>query len=229
MFIGIVCLVVCLLSSHLVCAINASMTSCELILRSVDRWLSIEKSLFFLLSTFLEEDFAKDVFLLLVRIIVLHVVVVWLIKYTVRVVVAVRVLVPDTTCQRHPRVCAQATQAATSRLQVGLVVLTRDQQDALVESADHWDLRWLLRLLLLRLPLALSRSLLWLTRLILMCGWLLWSVSSFCPHQALSLGLCHRLLKLSRVLMFSYILQAARLLGVLHHLRLLLFDACAQR
>jgi len=51
-------------------------------------------------------------------------------------------------------------------LQVGLVVLARDQQDALVESADDWDLRWLLSLLLLRLSLPLSSCLLLLACLI---------------------------------------------------------------
>lgn len=194
MFVRIICLVVSLLASHLICTVYARMSSSKLSLRPVDRGLSIEKPLLFLFCTLLEKDFAKDVFLLLVRIVVLHVIVVWLVENTIRVMIAVRVLVPDTTCQWHARVTAQATQASTSRLHVGLVVLARDQQDALVESANDWDFRWLLGLLLLCLPLALSRSLLLLASLILIWSWLLPSVSSLCSHLALSLSMVDRLL-----------------------------------
>lgn len=90
-----------LLASHFVSPVDASMTCTELSLGPVDRRLSIEESLLFLFGTLLEEHFAQDVFLLLVRVIVLDVVVVRLIEYAVRVMVAVRVLVPDPTSQGH--------------------------------------------------------------------------------------------------------------------------------
>lgn len=48
-----------------------------------------------LLGTLLEKYFAQDILLFVVGIVVLHVVVMGLVKHAVRVVVAVRVLVPD--------------------------------------------------------------------------------------------------------------------------------------
>lgn len=66
--------------------------------------LASKQSLFFFSGALFEENFAKDVFLFLMRIVVLDVVVVGLVKHTVRVVIAIRVFVSNAAGQRNSRV-----------------------------------------------------------------------------------------------------------------------------
>ena len=56
---------------------------------------SVVDSLLLFLGTFLEEDLAQHVFLLLVRVIIFDVVVVWLVEHAVRVVIAVWILIAN--------------------------------------------------------------------------------------------------------------------------------------
>jgi hypothetical protein len=62
---------------------------------------AIIQSLLLFFRTFLKEDFPENIFLLLVRIVILDVVVVRLVKHTVRVVVAIWILVSNSSCLAH--------------------------------------------------------------------------------------------------------------------------------
>ncbi len=62
---------------------------------------AIIQSLLLFLRTFLKEDFPENIFLLLVRIVILDVVVVRLVKHTVRVMVAIWILVSNSSCLAH--------------------------------------------------------------------------------------------------------------------------------
>ena len=72
---------------------------------------SVIDSLLLFLGTFLEEDLAQHVLLLLVRVIIFDVVVVWLVEHAVRVVIAVRVLVADSARLAQGRVGIETTEA----------------------------------------------------------------------------------------------------------------------
>lgn len=60
------------------------------------------------LGTLFEEHFSEDVFLLAERVIVLHIVVVGLVKHAIRIVIAVRILIPDSAdlAQLHMRIAS---------------------------------------------------------------------------------------------------------------------------
>ena len=62
---------------------------------------AIIKSFFLFFSTLFEKYFSKDIFFLLVRVVVFHIVVMWLVEDTIRVVIAVRVLISDSSCLTH--------------------------------------------------------------------------------------------------------------------------------
>lgn len=58
---------------------------------------AIINPLLLLLRAFLEEDLPEHIFLLLVRVIVLDIVVVWLVKHAIRIMIAVGILVSNST------------------------------------------------------------------------------------------------------------------------------------
>lgn len=122
---------------------------------------AVVESLLLLFGALLEEDFSENIFFLLVRIVILHIIIMRLIEYAVGVMVAVRILVPDPSSLRH-RAVRIDTQSIHTTIHGGALLilpLACDQQDALVEAADDWDLR--LSLLLL-LGLLLGLLLIWL-------------------------------------------------------------------
>ena len=104
-------------------------------------------------------------------VVILDVVVVWLIKDTVWVMVAIGVLVPYSPSLAHAWIWVYSTEATHSVLHALLVlILTCDQQYSLVETTNDWDFRWLL---------LLSSSLLFVvgsTSGLLLLWILLWSV-----------------------------------------------------
>lgn len=70
----------------------------------------------------------------------------WLVEHTVRIVVAVRILIPDPSGNTHLGVGVQSTEPALALVGhlVAVVVLAGYQQYPLVEAADDRDLRLLL-------------------------------------------------------------------------------------
>lgn len=115
---------------------------------------SIIKSLFFLLCALLEEYLPKDIFLFLVLIIVLYIIIMGLIEYTIRVVIAVWVFVAYTSSLTHGRVRVKACKTLRSILTIWLLALSctaliiaslaSNEQNPLVETANHWNLGLLL-------------------------------------------------------------------------------------
>ena len=98
MLIWVVRLAESLLPSHIILPSKNALGSWS----SVGRWkvavvtehgTPIVESLLLLLGAFLKEYFSKDVLFLLVRVIILHIVIMWLIENAVRIVIAVRVLI----------------------------------------------------------------------------------------------------------------------------------------
>lgn len=147
--VWIISLAESLLPCHLIGSIDSSMRSTKSTPSiGVDWSLSTVQPLLFLLGALLEEDLAKHIFFLFVRVIVLDVVVVGLVEHAVRVVVAVRILVANTSGLSYAGVRVHAVQATHPILQLCSIVLTGDEQDALVEATDHRDLGWSLLLLL---------------------------------------------------------------------------------
>lgn len=163
MLIGVICLAESLLARHLAgsCVHMTIWTWSSLarILSIREHGTSIVKSLFFFLCALLEEYLPKDIFLFLVLIIVLYVVIVWLIEYTVWVVIAVGVFVAYTSGLTHRWVWVEASKTLWSILAIRslalsiaslvIISLTSNQQNPLVETANHRNLRLLLLLLLL--------------------------------------------------------------------------------
>ena len=123
---------------------------------------AVVKSLLLLFGALLEEDFSENIFFLFVRVIILHIIIMRLIKYAIGVMVAVRILVSDSSSLRHRavRIDAQAIHATVHRGALLILPLACDQQDALVEATDNRYLR--LSLLLLLLGLLLWLLLIWL-------------------------------------------------------------------
>lgn len=76
---------------------------------------SIVDPLLLLLGAFFEEDLPQHVLLLLVRVVIFDIVVVWLVEHAVRVVVAVRVLIPDSARLTQRGVWVQATETWSAR------------------------------------------------------------------------------------------------------------------
>ena len=159
----------------------------------------------FFLSAFFEEDFPQNVFLLVESVVILDVVVVRLVKYTIWIVVAVRVLVPDSsdltelnmwipvlvwifTSKVWLRIRVESGLAWSTRLRE---ILASKKQHLLVETTDHRYFWLLLRLLTLRLGCRLR---------LLAIGLYL-----------LSRRLCHLLLLTRGSLLWSHIHEGMRL------------------
>ena len=168
MLIRVVSLAKCLLPSHLTVSEHSGSPTCSnRSKRAVRKDLrpAIQAFLFFL-GTLLEEDLPEDVLFFLVRVVVLDIIVVGLIEHAVRVMVAVRILVPDSASLRHRGVRVDASDALHTCLHgiLVLVVLASYQKNALVETTDHWYFWWLLHLFLrlfvnFKFPLALFKFL----------------------------------------------------------------------
>ena len=62
---------------------------------------AIIEPLLFFFGTFLEEDFAEDVLLLLMRIIILHIIVMRLVKHVVCIVIAIRIFITNPASLAH--------------------------------------------------------------------------------------------------------------------------------
>lgn len=123
---------------------------------------AIIQPLLLFFGAFFEEDFPQNIFLLLVRIVILDVVVVRLVKHTIRVVVAIWILVSNSSRLAHRRVWVGSVDSSwTSVCHVSSVLpvvpLAGYQKYTFMEATDHGYLWWLLLLNLLRL-LLLGRS-----------------------------------------------------------------------
>ena len=152
MLIWVVSLAKCLLPSHLTVSEHSGSPTCSnRSKRAVRKDLrpAVQAFLFFL-STLLEEDLPEDSLFLFMRVVVLDIIVVGLVEHAVRIMVAVRILVPDSASLRHRRVRVDASYALHTCLHgiLVLIVLASYQKNALVETTDYWYFRWLLHLFL---------------------------------------------------------------------------------
>lgn len=98
MLVRIISLIECLLPCHLSLSVYVRPVGLHVRINAiVEELVAIVESLLFFFGALLEKDFAQHVFLLFVRIVVLHVVVVGLIEYAIGVMVAIWVLISDST------------------------------------------------------------------------------------------------------------------------------------
>ena len=151
MLIWVVSLAKCLLPSHLTVSKHSRSPTCSnWSKRAVRKDLraTVQAFLFFL-GTLFEENFPEHVLLLLMSIVILDIVVVRLVENTIRVVVAVRIFVPNPTSLRHGGVRVDATDSLYSCLHwiLILVVLARYKKYSLMEATDDRNLRRLLYLI----------------------------------------------------------------------------------
>lgn len=171
MLVRIICLTIGLLSCYLTrwSTIHLSIwpwCTTELSIR-IHR-ISIVESLLLFLGAFFEKHFSQNIFLFLVRVIILHVVVMRLVEYAVGIVIAVWVFISYSSrltywvriYSAYDVVWAASVYRVLSILTVR--ALACDQQYSLVKSANNGYFRWLLRWLcwlwsyLLTLTLALA-------------------------------------------------------------------------
>ena len=95
-------------------------------------------------------------------VIILDIIIVWLIKDTVWVVVAIGVLVPYSPSLTHAWIWVNSTEATHPILHAFLIlILTGNQQYSLVETTDDWYFRWLLLSCHLLLVIRSTSWLLW--------------------------------------------------------------------
>lgn len=177
MLVWIICLTKGLLSSYLTWSCihepsrsRSSLTTCKW--STGVNLTSIVQPLFLFFCTLLKKDFPKNVFLLLMWIIILDVVVVRLIKYTVRVVVTIWILVSNSPCLAHWWVWVGSINPSCTSVShissvLPVVSLAGYQKYSFMEATDHGYLWWLLLLSLLCLLSISLRRRPWLTSSIL--------------------------------------------------------------
>ena len=154
MLVRIIRLTVSLLSCYLTrwSTIHLSIwPRCTAILTIRIDCISIIKSLLLLLGTLFEKHFPQDIFFLLVRVVVLHVVVMGLVENAVGVVVAIWILVSYSSCLAY-RVGIDSAYHVVGAATIDCVLsvltvraLAGNQQYSFVKATNYWYFWWLLR------------------------------------------------------------------------------------
>ena len=219
MLVWIVGLAICLLSCYLTwwSAIHLSIrTRCTTILVIWIDCVTIIESLFFLFGTFFEEHFSQDIFFLLMRVIILHVVVMRLIENAVRIVIAVWIFISYSSRLTY-RIRINSTYniawAATIYWILSILTvraLASDQEYSLVETTYDWYLGWLLRWLSWLLLIGICRDL-WLLLTLLTLTLTLITGISLCRRSLRWLHLCVLILGWSYIFLFWCLIYLRRL------------------
>jgi hypothetical protein len=139
----------CLLPSHIILPCKNTLGSWSSVGRGevavvIEHGTPIVESLLLFLGAFLEEYFAEYVLFFLMRVIILHVVIMWLVENAVRIMIAVRVLISYSPSLTHGGVWIYTKIIWSSwhlSWLLAVAALACDEEDAFVETADHWDLR----------------------------------------------------------------------------------------
>ena len=147
MLVRVIRLAECLLPSHIILPCKNSLRSWSSVGRRevaivTEHGTPVVESLLLFLGAFLKEYFAEYVLFLLMRVIILHVVIMWLVENAVRIMIAVRVLISDSSGLTHGGVWIYTKIVWSSwylSLLLAVAALACDEEDAFVETADHWN------------------------------------------------------------------------------------------
>jgi hypothetical protein len=114
--VWIICLAVGLLPCHLTWSIKMAIgTRRPLSIMAIVHLTAVVEPLLLLLGTLFEEHLSQHILLFLMRIVVFYIIIMWLVKYTIRIMIAVWIFVSNSSSLRYTRIWVDAhTRGANS-------------------------------------------------------------------------------------------------------------------